>query len=732
MKFVLDRFVQRDGVRTADLKRSGSPAGSNAPEELPVRSICGFCATGCSLTIHPHAFRIEPTVGYPVNLGAGCPKGWEALTPLRSPDRMTSPLVRDELGNLREATWEQAAKLFCDRFRDVQHRHGAASVAFLSTGQIATEEMALLGAFAKFEMGMVHGDGNTRQCMATSAVAYKESFGFDAPPFTYADLEESDVIVLIGSNLCIAHPILWERVARNPHSPEIVVIDPRRTETACASTMHVQLRPGADLALFLGVAHELVRLNAVDEEFVREHTAGFARWVDLIAEWTPAVAAEASDISAGEITSLASLIARGKRVSFWWTMGVNQGHQAVRTAQAIINIALMTGSIGKPGTGANSITGQCNAMGSRLFSNTTNLFCGRSFTDAADRAEVASILDIDVAKVPTQSSLAYDQILDAVETGEIKALWVIATNTAHSWLDQDRTKAILSKLEFLVVQDLYSDTATGNHAHLLLPAAGWGEKDGSFINAERRVGRISAAIAPPGRAKTDFEIVRTLATAWSSGIWLDKWKTPEDGFQLLKKLSAGRPCDISGIGTLDDLDAMGIQWPYPTIRPSDIELERRLFGNGLFFHADGRARFISDPSVPAPESPDDMYPLILLTGRQSSAQWHTGTRTDRSAVLLALSPSSDLLQINPVDALGRSIVSGDRVSVSSRRGTEHFVAVVTPIVARGQVFASMHNPQVNRLTRLTIDPHSRQPAAKQSCVQVTRMTPERHRSETRS
>ncbi len=671
-----------------------------------------------------------------MNLGAGCPKGWEALTPLRSVDRLASPMIRDVHGKLQVATWAEAAQVFCDRFRSIQQQHGAASAAFLSTGQIATEEMALLGAFAKFEMGMVHGDGNTRQCMATSAVAYKESFGFDAPPFTYADLEQSDVIVLIGSNLCIAHPILWERVARNPHNPQIVVIDPRRTETASAATLHLRPRPGADLALLLGVAHELIRLNAVDEEFVRAHTTGFDAWLELVAEWSPEYGAAHGGSTPAEISNLAQVIANGKRVSLWWTMGVNQGHQAVRTAQAIINIALMTGNIGKPGTGANSITGQCNAMGSRLFSNTTNLYCGRSFTNADDRAAVADIFGIDDAKIPNQPSLAYDQILDAVETGEIKALWIVGTNTAHSWLDQDRTKAILDKLEFLVVQDLYGDTFTSKHAHLLLPAAGWGEKDGTFINAERRIGRIRSVVSAPGSAKTDFEIIRTLAATWGSGPWLEKWQTPADGFQMLKRLSEGRPCDITGIKSFEDLDAVGTQWPQREGFTSEVA-ERRLFTDGHFFHADGRARFVSETSVVAPEVPTASFPLVLLTGRQSSAQWHTGTRTDRSAVLRALSPSVDLVQINPADASSRAIVSGDNVCITSARGSLNLVAVVTPIVTSGQVFVSMHNQGLNRLTRLTLDPHSRQPAAKQSCVQITRAsgtstTPERHPSETRS
>ncbi len=718
----------------AGIATPGEQLGQVPTALLPTstaRSVCGYCATGCSLTVHLRDGRpvnITPTVRYPVNLGSACPKGWEALAPLGSKDRLKHPMVRDG-GELRRVGWDEAAAMFCARMKAVQQLHGPASAAFLSTGQIATEEMALLGAFAKFEMGMVHGDGNTRQCMATSAAAYKQSFGFDAPPYTYGDLEQSDVIVLIGSNLCIAHPILWERVMLNQHNPTVVVVDPRRTETAAASSMHISPTPGTDLALLLGVGSELLRLGAVDSQFISEHTDGFAAWEQLLGEWDTARASDACGVPVAEIAELARVIAQGQRVSLWWTMGVNQGHQAVRTAQAIINIALMTGNIGRPGTGPNSITGQCNAMGSRMFSNTTNLYCGRSFQNSDDRRDVAAILGLDPARIPTSDSLAYDQILEGIDSGLIRALWIVATNTAHSWLDQEATRKRLSTLDFLVVQDLYGDTLTAQHADLLLPAAGWGEKDGSFINAERRVGRIRRMTTPPGEARTDFEIVRTLAEAWGAGAWLDAWSDPAAAFVQLQRLSQGRPCDITGISDLDALDGEGAQWPV-TEDAGLQETERRLFEDGRFFHADGRARFVVQEPEAAPELPDDDYPLVLLTGRQSSAQWHTGTRTDRSAVLRALSPNAASVQINPVDAAARSIIAGMDIEVTSRRGSVTVQAVITPIVPAGQVFIGMHHPLVNRLTRITVDPISRQPAAKQSCVQLTTATWDRHQGET--
>ena len=531
-------------------------------------------------------------------------------------------------------------------------------MAFLSTGQIVTEEMVFLGALAKFGMGMKHGDGNTRQCMATSVVAYKEAFGFDAPPYSYADFEESDVIVLVGSNLCIAHPIMWERVMRNPHAPEILVVDPRVTETASAATEHYAIAPKSDLEFFYAVAHALIELGAVDHAFVDAHTEGFRAFEAFVDGFSPERVAPACGIPAERIRDLAQRIASGERVSFWWTMGVNQGHQAVRTAQALIDLALMTGNIGRPGTGANSITGQCNAMGSRLFSNTTSLFGLRRFADADDRAEVARILDIDVATIPDEDSLAYDQIIEGIHAGRIKALWIIATNTAHSWIDQHALHEALAKLDFLVVQDLYPDTETAKLADLYLPAAGWGEKDGTLINSERRIGLVKKVRRAPGHALSDFQIFRLVAAYWGCASLFDRWKTPEDVFASMKALSAGLPCDITGIGGYQDLDdARGIQWPL--VRgDSPAASERRLFEDGRFYRPNARALFCFEAPAPVPEPVDREYPFVLLTGRGSSAQWHTETRTRRSGVLQKLQPGTHQVEMHPADVASLGLASG--------------------------------------------------------------------------
>ena len=723
---------QRTGALTDRLTRATSAIGLGS---LPVsilpdsvtKSVCGFCSTGCGLAIHMRdgvAINVTPDSLYPVNTGMACPKGWESLRVLDAPDRATTPLLRRPNGEMLPLTWPQAAETFCERFKAIQSVHGAQSVAFISTGQIATEEMFFLGCLTKFGMGMVHGDGNTRQCMATSAVAYKQAFGFDAPPFTYADLELSDVLVFVGANPCLAHPIIWQRVLQNPYNPALIVIDPRKTETAMAASEHVGLQPKSDLTLLYGLANLLIEAGAVDQEFLDAHTAGYEEFSRHVSAFNPERVSTETGVSVAQLNRVVQLIASGKRVSFWWTMGVNQSYQGVRTAQAIINLALLTGNIGRPGTGANSITGQCNAMGSRLYSNTSNLLGHRDFTKPEDRQRVAEILSIPVDRIPPQNSLAYDQILAGIETGRIRGLWIIATNTAHSWIGSPRAKELLAKLDFLVVQDMYHSTDTARLADLVLPAAGWGEKEGTFINSERRIGTIKRVSRAPGQALADFSILRLLADAWGCGDLFSQWMRPADVFESMKQISAGQACDITGIENYAMLDRCGgVQWPWTAAdaaRGDQPAVHRRLFEDGRFYHSDGRARFIfAEPSnVPEPTCPD--YPFVLLTGRGSVSQWHTETRTAKSPILQQLSPPPSV-EVNPADAARLNIRDGHRVEVSSRRGRAEVRAIVTSTVQPGQLFMAMHDRQTNLLTLENVDPESRQPCYKHCAVAIRRV-----------
>ncbi|MFV1980139.1 MAG: molybdopterin oxidoreductase family protein, partial [Rhodothermia bacterium] len=535
-----------------------------------------------------------------------------------------------------------------------------------------------------------------------------------------ADFEQSDVIVLVGSNLCIAHPILWERIMRNPHSPEIVVVDPRMTETAMNATQHLAVAPQGDLALLYGVARILIESDWIDGHFIENSTNGFDEFARYVSQYTDERVAADTSLSSDQIHRFARTIHEGQRVSLWWTMGVNQSYQGVRTAQAIINLALLTGNIGRPGAGANSITGQCNAMGSRLFSNTTNLLGGHDFTNVEHREKIARILGIDPAVIPSEDSLPYHKIMEDILRGRIRGLWVTGTNPAHSWINQNQCRDILQRLDFLVVQDMVADTETTRMADLILPAAGWGEKSGTFINSERRMGVIKKVSKAPGQALSDFNIFKLVAHYWGCEEMFEDWKSPHDVFQILKQCSAGQPCDFTGIDDYAFVDSHGgVQWPCKSHMAADRQ-ERRLFEEGRFYHLDGRARFLFEDPRPLTEPPTERYPFILLSGRGTAAQWHTQTRTRQSAVLRKLYPEELFVEINPADARRLQIGPGDRAIVESQRGRVLARAVLTHAVQTGHLFIPMHYPATNRLTDAVFDPYSKQPSYKACAARVGR------------
>jgi anaerobic selenocysteine-containing dehydrogenase len=377
-------------------------------------------------------------------------------------------------------------------------------------------------------------------------------------------------------------------------------------------------------------------------------------------------------------------------------------------------------------------------MGSRLFSNTTNLLGGHDFTNDDHRSKVADILEIDSEQIPREPSWAYHEIIEGILRGKIKGLWVICTNPAHSWINQTQCRDILERLDFLVVQDMYHTTETARMADLVLPAAGWGEKEGTIINSERRIGVLKKVCKAPGEALSDFSIFRLIAEYWGVENMFKKWSSPEAVFQILKQLSEGQPCDITGVEDYRMLDEMGgIQWPFGPGRrssgqrrgtedkgfhPSPLDpqpsSERRLFEDGRFYHIDGRAKFLFEDPRPMPEPPSDQFPFVLLTGRGTASQWHTQTRTSKSAVLKKLYPANLYVEINPGDARKRGIKPQDNVVVMSQRGQVTASAFVTPSVQPGQLFLPMHYEEVNQLTDAVFDPYSKQPSYKACAVQV--------------
>ncbi|WP_081942211.1 molybdopterin oxidoreductase family protein [Spirochaeta lutea] len=699
--------------------------------DFTVRTTCSYCSVGCNLDISVKDGKasLKPNKEYPVNQGFCCPKGFHLLPPMQSDQRGTDPLIRDAQGIMQPVSWQQANQEFVRRFKAVMEKHGPESVAFLSTGQIPMEEMALLGSVTKFGMGWIHGDGNTRQCMATAAVAYKQAFGFDAPPFTYEDFEESDLLVFVGSNPVINHPIMWNRVKKNEKNPTIVVIDPRKTETTQEADIHLQITPKSDLHLLYGVTRILIEQDWIDHDYIRESTEDFQGLKDFVMAMDLDEASRHCGISTETMFDLARRIHEATAASFWWTMGVNQSHQATRTAQALINIALITHNIGRPGTGANSITGQANAMGSRLYSNTTSLLGGYAFTNPEHREHVASQLSIPVDRIPDKNSLPYHKILEAVRNGSIKGLWIIATNPGHSWINKTEFFQALENLDVLAVQDLYPTTETARYADIYLPAAGSPEKSGTFINSERRIGIVQKALDPPGNAKSDFEIFKGLAQAWGCGDLFTGWTNPEAVFRILQRISKGQPCDISGIeGYQMIIDRRGVQWPYPQDADANQEFysrdHRRLFEDGRYFTPSGKAQLLYDPIAELPEVPDEQYPVILITGRGTMMQFHTQTRTGKVPFIQKKTRSHAYAQINPQDAQDLGIEHEGKVRVTSRRGTVVVDALVEDAVAPGQIFMPMHYPPTNWLTYPSFDPHSFEPSYKFAAVRLSAVGPQ--------
>lgn len=699
---------------------------SSFPVNGVVRTTCSYCSVGCNVDVQIEegkAVKLAGTKDYPVNLGKTCTKGFNLLKPYEAADRALYPMLRDADGVLQRVSWDRAAATFTDRIKAVQQKYGKESVAFLSTGQMVIEEMALLGAFAKFGMGIKHGDGNTRQCMASAATAYKQSFGFDAPPFTYQDAEESDLLIFVGSNPVIAHPILWQRVKMNKRSPVIVAIDPRKTETGEEATIHLGIEPKSDLYLLYAIARLLIKSGRIRLGYIEAHTTGWQEFAAHVETFTVELACEKTGLKPEQITGLADLVATRERVSFWWTMGVNQSHQGVRTIQAMIALCLMTGNIGRPGTGPNSITGQTNAMGSRLFSNTTSLLAGHDFTKSQDRTKVAGILGIDESLIPSDAGLAYDQILEAIDDGRIKALWIICTNPAHSWIDKHVFYERMKKLEFLVVQDIYGTTETARLADLFLPAGGSVEKNGTLINSERRMGIVQKVAEPPGEARADFDIFRTLLEAWGCGSMFERWKTPAAVFDILRELSRGQPCDFTGITDWTMLLSHGgIQWPWTSAMAATGQVpgQRRLFEDGKFHHADGKAKFLQTDVREPGEIPDVDYPFWLLTGRGTMHQWHTQTRTGKVENIRKMYPADCYVEINPIDAKRLHIEVGNKVFIEGRRGAVVVMAAIKSTVTPGKLFMPMHYPETNWLTFPSFDEHSRQPSYKIGAVRLWR------------
>ncbi len=698
-------------------------AGYISSQKIPdrwVSTTCGYCSVGCGMFIgvkDGRAVSVRGNPDHPVNRGMLCPKGLSEHHTISADNRARYPLLRRG-GSMQRVSWDDALTTMAARFRDVQERYGPGAVGVISTGQLVTEEFYAMGKLMQLGLGTSNYDGNTTLCMSTAVQGYKRSFGSDGPPGAYEDLERADVIVLIGANVAENHPILCWRLRSNPNAT-IIVIDPRVTKTAMMADLHLPLRPRSDLALINGLIHIVIEHNLIDREYIDRHTTGFDELRASVSDYTPERVAEITGLSPELIVRTAWTYARAEAAFIGWTMGVNHSTKGTETVNAINNLALITGNIGRAGAAPFSITGQCNAMGTREAGFASIMPGYRKFESEEDRAELASLWNVPVDRIPSRRGLAYPDIIEAALEKKIRALWIIATNPIVSFPNLKALQQALEGLEFLVVQDCYHPTPTTEYAHLMLPAAGWGEKEGTYTNSERRVNKVNRAVSPPGEARSDFDIFLSFATVLGVRDEIfPGWTKPADAFEEWKRVSAGRLCDYSGI-TYKALEQHGgVQWPFPAGATNAGET-RRLYSEGGFRTDDGRARLISVQWEPFPEQPSDEFPFVLNTGR-TVEHWHTRTKTGKVPILERLSPNA-WVEMNPRDARGLRLKPQDRVDVISRRGRVRGIELrITETVAPGQLFVPFHYAEANanEVTQSAFDPFSREPNYKQSAARV--------------
>lgn len=687
-----------------------------------IQSTCNYCALACNLDFYTEDGKIKrvvPTPHYPVNKGFSCIKGLNLDKQCTKFNGSKKPLLKMKDGERKAIEWKEAFDLFASKMTAIQEKYGKESVAYISTGQLPTEEMALLGHVGRSYMG-INGDGNTRLCMASAVVAYKQSFGFDAPPYTLKDLELSDTIFFIGANPVIAHPIAWGRVRKNKDA-KIITIDPRKSETAMNSDMWIDIKTKGDLALFYTLANVLIEKGWINQDYINNYTEGFEDFKAHVKKYTLEDVEERTGISKMRVLELAKIIHEGKRVSFWWTMGVNQGYQAVRTAQSIINLALITGNIGRPGTGANSLTGQCNAMGSRMFSNTTALYGGGEYNNKERRKVVADILGMDENMLPTKPTLDYEQIIKGINKGEIKGLWVVCTNPRHSFSNNEEFKKAMKNLDFFVVQDIYEDTDSSKECDLYLPSVPAIKKEGFLINTERRLSALVPVLEKEEDELSDYEILLGIGEALGMGSLLDKWRTPEDAFKLLRECSKGMPCDITGVSYERLRDSKGIQWPCRKGEELESD-ERRLFEDGKYYTPSGKAKFIFEDVTENPNATNEEFPFNLNTGRGTVGQWHTHTRTREIQAVTNIVSQKAYVDINRKDAEKLDIKENDEVLIHSSNGhTSKFIARLTDNLKEKTLYAPIHYIETNLLTPSVFDPYSKEPSYKTVQVNIEKV-----------
>jgi len=691
-----------------------------------VKTTCSYCGVGCGIVVKKDRrgnLTIQGDKDHPVNRGMLCSKGMNLHYAMNDKsDRLLYPEMRWSRNHPAErVTWDVAMTRAAAVFKSIIQTYGPDAVGFYVSGQCLTEEYYLANKLVKGFIGTNNIDTNSRLCMSSAVAGYAKTLGEDSVPVSYEDIEHADCFFIAGANPAWCHPILFRRLeAHKQQNPnvKIIVVDPRRTQTAEMADLHLQITPGSDIYLYHAIARILIENGEVDYDFISNHTEGYEEYRKSVFQFTVEEAAEKCDVEVSDIRLAASYIAMSKGFLTLWAMGLNQSVIGVNKNIALISLNLITGQIGKPGAGPFSLTGQPNAMGGREVGGlATMLAAHRSYADPVHRQEVASFWGVD--SVSEKPGLTATQMVDALERGDLKAVWIICTNPMVSLPDARRAEAALRKARFVVVQDISRKSDTTEFADLILPAAGHFEKDGTMTNSERRISYLNKVVEPPGEALADAEIICRFAKAM--GFHGFDFESTAQVFEEHTRLTKGTNLDISGLTYADLRETGTIQWPVPSPGHSGTP---RLFTDHLFFTPSKKARFHAfDPeNVSEPVTPD--FPLILTTGRIRD-QWHTMTKTGK-VNRLKQHIDKPFLEIHPDDALIRSIREGDVVEVENLRGTVRVCARVTSDIKRGVVFLPMHwgklmqrdLARANNLTSDLVDPISKEPDFKFAAVEV--------------
>ncbi|MAM95241.1 nitrate reductase [Parvibaculum sp.] len=693
------------------------------------KTTCPYCGVGCGVVAPRGAARgarISGDISHPVNAGRLCSKGSLLGETTGLEGRLLHPMKKGA-----RVGWDEALDEIAAKFTDIVDAHGPDAVAFYVSGQLLTEDYYVANKLMKGFIGSGNIDTNSRLCMSSAVAAHKRAFGEDVVPGCYEDFEEADLIVLVGSNTAWCHPILYQRLlaAKTKRNARLVVIDPRRTATCDDADLHLPIAPGTDLALFNALFCELAARGVTDPDYVANHTEGLDEALSAAREGHGSIsaAAEACGLDARDMETFIRWFAETERTVTAFSQGVNQSKTGVDQVNAIVNCHLLTGRIGRPGMGPFSITGQPNAMGGREVGGLANQLAAHLDFSEEGCATLSRFWQTD--RVATSPGLKAVDLFDAVATGRVKALWIMATNPVVSLPNAEFVRRALRTCDFVVLSDCIANTDTAACADILLPAAAWGEKDGTVTNSERRISRQRAFMAPPGEAKPDWWIVGEVARRMGFADTFP-YRGPADIFREHARLSGfendGARCfDISALAHLSDAEYEAlapVQWPVDTRGGTS-----RLFGNGLFPTPSGRARFVASvPPVPAKRH--GAFPLVLNSGRLRD-QWHTMARTGLSPTLASNAPEP-AAEIHEADARAAGIEDGGFMRIVTAYGSGIFRTSVTAAQQRGSLFVPIHWSSATsamsgagRMVHPETDPVSGQPAFKHTPARAEPVMP---------